>query len=471
MDTLSPTEEKVLVEATKTAVDYVDNDGMTPDEAIIKVAREEALLPGAVRSIVNAYNNGRQVAQWNDSQNLLDKLASFELADYEKIHDEIWGGSVKEAQDAYAIPNEVHPEYGQGPELWLRRPQQEKLAGMDLLTLTGERQDTVVDHEIESMIHKHAADKEARKTYHAHIMTKRAFDEARAQHSQANDVLNVRIRLLENYFKKLAMDRVPFHVADDVAGTYFGAQGRALFDHLASKFPNEKRAADMRIFHEKPVCMECPPFTFISGAIQAARAVNQTKEALDTAQEALDKAGEDLRPFVRGGSSANPPPPESTCLISGKPLTKEGGMGMFAAGSAVATGTRHLLDSALGSGGKNKAIEDAQLELEDPEHENELRKIRVQAMLNSMMSDPENPVSGHDPEEVLNAYNEIARLAPRLAEQQVAVQPLLAKHLAGNVEPFEVKEIADTEKAVKESRQPPSFNTNLMPNGPKPVFS
>ena len=86
--------------------------------------------------------------------------------------------------------------------------------------------------------------------------------------------------------------------------------------------------------------------------------------------------------------------------------------------------------------------------LGSPDHENELRKIRAQVMLAEMMSDSENPISGHDPEEVLAAYNDLAQLAPRIAEQPAAVQPLLAKRLAGNVEPFEVKEIGDIEKTL-----------------------
>ena len=98
--------------------------------------------------------------------------------------------------------------------------------------------------------------------------------------------------------------------------------------------------------------------------------------------------------------------------------------------------------------------------LGDPSHENELRKIRAQVMLSEMMSDSENPISGHDPEEVLSAYNELAQLAPRIAEQPAAVQPLLAKRLAGNVEPFEVREIGDIEKSLASTS--PKDDKNVM---------
>ena len=104
-----------------------------------------------------------------------------------------------------------------------------------------------------------------------------------------------------------------------------------------------------------------------------------------------------------------------------------------------------------------QAMED---DLSSPDHENELRKIRAQVMLSNMLSDPENPISGHDPEEVLEAYNELAQLAPRAAAQPAAMQPLLAKRLAGNVEPFEVREIGDIEKTLAQTD--PSDAKNVM---------
>ena len=72
-------------------------------------------------------------------------------------------------------------------------------------------------------------------------------------------------------------------------------------------------------------------------------------------------------------------------------------------------------------------------------------------MLAEMMGDPDNPISEYPPEEVMSRYNELAQLAPRVSEQSAAMQPLLAKRLAGQTEPFEVKEIGEIEKTMRES--------------------
>ena len=95
-----------------------------------------------------------------------------------------------------------------------------------------------------------------------------------------------------------------------------------------------------------------------------------------------------------------------------------------------------------------------------------MRKIRAQTVLTQLLSDPDNPLSGYDPEEVLTAYNDLIQLSPRLADQPSAIAPLLNKRLMGNTEPFEVGEQLKLEQGLKqvqdsgEKRSP----TDLMNN-------
>ena len=81
-------------------------------------------------------------------------------------------------------------------------------------------------------------------------------------------------------------------------------------------------------------------------------------------------------------------------------------------------------------------------------------------MVAEMMGDPDNPISEYEPEQVLNAYNELTQLAPRLSQQPAAMQPLLAKRLAGHVEPFEVKEIGDMERGLQQTQDQNILNNN-----------
>lgn len=92
---------------------------------------------------------------------------------------------------------------------------------------------------------------------------------------------------------------------------------------------------------------------------------------------------------------------------------------------------------------KNKSYQS----LTDPEHESALRNIRAQSMLHDMvLNDP--VISGHDPTEVAQAFNELADVAPQFVDSPAAMQALLRKRLeAGQMADFDVKQLIDMEKA------------------------
>ena len=91
-------------------------------------------------------------------------------------------------------------------------------------------------------------------------------------------------------------------------------------------------------------------------------------------------------------------------------------------------------------------------EMADPDHENAIRRIRAQTMLSDLMSNDE-VISGYDPNEVLDAYNEVSQLSPMSATQPALVRPWLRKRLSqGAVEPFEAAEMANVEKTLSQTQ-------------------
>ena len=120
----------------------------------------------------------------------------------------------------------------------------------------------------------------------------------------------------------------------------------------------------------------------------------------------------------------------------------------------IAQTTRSLLDRAMGSDpNKDKRVNDQWMDLEDPNHDAQLREIRTQAMLSDLMHD--DVIGGYHPDQVAKAYNEIAQMAPRTAGQPMALAALLRKRLQGHTEPFEAKEVTDIEKGLKDTLSPP----------------
>ena len=551
MPSLDNNDEQKLVDGVRQAVRYVDDDNMSPNAALVKVSRDLSLLPGQTRAAVNAFNNGRQVAQWKANTPVLDKLAEFELADYDVIHDTVWGGSEKKANDSYmSLGTTVHNDYDSAPR-WVDVRDSQKLAALDIpmrSDVVKEASDEVDDHTF-----RNDSNRRASSAWSTFDMARRTYEDHRSKHAAAQDNLGIRVNVLSNYFKKFAQDRLPFDVVDKTVATYYGSQGRALMDVVSERFPKEKRAADTKRHWEAPINLDAEPFTFVRNAVEAAKQFNVTKAALDMSKGAVDAAKETLRPFSQapsqssqenvefspflidgkeGGEQPADQKPRHDCdavhpdkkheewvreefdnpptrdwerekdankreavivdkgVSEGNPVTHsdedtyysddrgnpedaqvwsreeaEKARSKEAAGlltgAIIGGGAKPAMEAIIGTDESRKqeiqAMED---DLSSPDHENELRKIRAQVMLSNMLSDPENPISGHDPEEVLEAYNELAQLAPRAAAHPAAMQPLLAKRLAGNVEPFEVREIGDIEKTLAQTD--PSDAKNVM---------
>ena len=498
MPSLDNNDEQKLVDGVRQAVRYVDDDNMSPNAALVKVSRDLSLLPGQTRAAVNAFNNGRQVAQWKANTPVLDKLAEFELADYDAIHETVWGGSEKKANDSYmSLGTTVHNDYDSAPR-WVDVRDSQKLAALDIpmrSDVIKEASDEVDDHTF-----RNDSNRRASSAWSTFDMARRTYEDHRSKHAAAQDNLGIRVNVLSNYFKKFAQDRLPFDVVDKTVATYYGSQGRALMDVVSERFPKEKRAADTKRHWEAPINLDAEPFTFVRNAVEAAKQFNVTKAALDMSKEAVDAAKETLRPFSQAPSQSSQENVEfSPFLIDGKeggeqpadqkprhdcdavhpdkkheewvreefdnPPTRDWEREKDAAGlltgAIIGGGAKPAMEAIIGTDeSRKREIQAMEDDLSSPDHENELRKIRAQVMLSNMLSDPENPISGHDPEEVLEAYNELAQLAPRAAAQPGAMQPLLAKRLAGNVEPFEVREIGDIEKTLAQTD--PSDAKNVM---------
>ena len=497
MESLNKSDEQKLLEGVKLAADYVDNKGMSPNDALVKVSQELSFLPGQARAAVNAFNNGRQLAQWKANTPVLDKLAEFPLADFEVIKEQVWGGSTKNANDYYTSPStSIHADYSQEPK-WVNVRDKQALASLNIPTRFGEEKSASSAQEVEAQSQRSAS-----RAWSDFDMSRRTYEDLRSKHAAANDHLGVRVNILANYFKKFAHDRLEFDVVEKAASVYYGSKGQLLMDVIAERFPKEKRAADTGGYCDKPLDRNQEPFTLIKSAVDAARSLCDAQVALDNAKQAMDNAKEALNPFSQAPSQTNQESTEySPYLIpdadgaekeagkrglwdnihakrkrgekpakpgdkdypdakSWKKTTKEGS-GLLT-GALIGGASKPLMESIIGGEGRDKAVAQAEENLGDPEHENELRKIKAQVMLADMMSDTDNPISGYDPEEVLEAYNNLSQLAPRLADQPAAVQPLLAKRLAGNTEPFEIKEISDIEKSIAQTDKDVLKNDSLL---------
>ena len=460
MQSLNKSDEQKLLDGVKTAVSLVDNEGMSPNAALKKVAEELQYSPGFLKAACNAFNNGRQLAQWDANDSVLDKLASFPLANYEELHNEMWG----DKQEKVAATNIRGPKFNSYGDEYKK-----SLLNMDLSTYEKSASDQAVNPIVAD---EHATIKSA-KAHSRFEYAQRDVEECRRAKTAAEDRLNLKIHLVEGYFKKFAYDRLSFAEVDNAVSVYYGEPGKALMDHVSASFPREKRASDHQTSwsgFSKPVDRTAEPYTLVEGCIKQANELFKAVEALESSNKVLKTTKEAFASFspapLNNVGSQPTLTPSLMGDLEGQDSEKEASFMGGVTGGAGFSLAKGLTSGADDAG--NAAIEGQIKELNDPEHMNELRKIRAQTVLAQLMTDPDSPLSGYDPEEVLSAYNDVVQLSPRLADQPSALGPLLNKRLIGNTEPFELKEQLGLEESLKKTQDvdttPVNKPTDILKN-------
>ena len=449
MQSLSKSDEQKLLDGVKQAVALVDDKGLTPDAALQKVAEDLQYSPGFLKAACNAFNTGRQLAQWNENDSVLDKLASFPLADYDNIHDKMWG----KAQEKVAAASFTQPKFLTYDEQF-----RQELLNRDLSAFT---KSASAEPELSPMAADEQADNRTKRAYASYDYLNRLAEEARREKTAAASQLEKTVGQLEDYFRKFAHDRLSLAHVQHAAATYYGTAGKALMHHIADQLPNEKRASDYTSSwsgFQLAVDRTQEPYTLIEASIKRAAVYQIAIDQLNEAQEKLAEAKKAVAPFSQPRfESSNGSPVTLTPSLLPNAGEKEANTGVSAAlAGGLGMGTaRELGEYAIH--GADSRMQGLLNELDDPNHLNELRKIRAQTVLTQLMSDPESPISSYDPEEVLSAYNDMIKLSPRLADQPSAVGPLLNKRLAGNIEPFELGETLKLEQGLKQTQSTPSY--------------
>ena len=445
MTNLTTGDEDRLLTATKRAGDLVES-GHTPDAAIEKVARDAKFGPGEIEMLCYAHNTGRQLAQFQKAANVLDKLAEFPLADPAKVIAAVFPGE-KAAADRVPAAAGRHLDYLM-PPTWLdaAAPPGLEKAALDLPPLARPELPPPDPKDV------------MRKRYGDFERVKLAHDQARQDALRAEEELLRKVAAITDYFREPG--RLPFAVVEKAAAAAFGPAAGTLLTAVHQRLKSrEKRAADTPdAVVRRHVSLADRPFTTIQAAIAAGRTLAEKRAAADAAGEAFAASKEGVTgPFAAGRSGATAPGRPTT------PAEKTAVLNSPAFGAFLGNSVGRIVGD--GPKSKNDLIEEEWLDLEDPKHQNEMRKIKAHAMLNGMLTDPESPISGHDPDEVLAAYNEISSLAPRVAEQPAAIRPILARKLQGNVQPFEAKEVTDIEKGIAATRAS-TPNTSLLKDAP-----
>lgn len=428
MKTLSKEAENKILEAIQDICEYV-NDGMHPTAATIKVAEEHSLTPNFIQLACTGYNTGATTFQREKAAGILEKMAEFPLVDTSAVLAHLYpskpvtSGVLKEA-------SAVSSEYSKAPKSNKLNPLKvayaEKIASTKL----------PMNHKATALTDPNSRMKRA---YNQSIALKRSLANKRAQYAGAQDDLLSKLGQVADTVRRSGVDIGSWEAA---AVARNGAAGKAVFDYVYAKCSNSKRA---NTAGRTLVDWSQPLGRLIDNAIKSARdVVSIAAEYRALEADTEQKVAALLAPHLAD---------EQPVVIETKKADILSGLG----GAMLAGGNQ-----ATGLGKSPTALAQGYAdELDDPAHDNELRQIRARAMLQDLMMNDE-VISGYDPGEVMDAYNEISSVTPRSSTQSAIIRPLLRKRLTqGAIEPFEAAEMVNIEKGLGQAQK--SFSPTNNP--------
>ena len=445
--TLTAHDERLLMQGVQQAVQLVDAQGYTPNDALTKIANELRYTPGMLKTACFAYNTGRQLAQWNTNDSVLDKLASFPLADFEAVHSAVFGAATKVA--AYIPPATVPIR-----------------SYADIAPKPVRQQQVAVEKVAETRIQKPVFATTERE-YDAAL---REVETLRTEKFAAESRLESALTALQRYFMKSSYDRQPFAQVELFSRLRHPELGEAIFDFVGASFPKEKRANDYPLSWEKfgeAVDYQTAPYTHVDAIVSALEPVLNAEKAYKAAR---DRASELAAKLMQPIADTHFPLPQIDTflgtIVDPQATQKLAGLDTSDLLSFL-TGRQLAGRPADGAAQHQQHVMELATEFDDPDHLNELRKIRAQTALSQLLSDPDDPLSEADPGHVMSAYNSLVHMAPRLADQPEALGPLLRKRIVGKQEPFEAEQVLKLEEGLRKTQPTalPAPTSNLFSGG------
>lgn len=415
------------------------NTGETPSAAIAKVAREDGIPPGHVNLMVHAYNTGRTTRQRVDGADALEKAADFPLADAATVLELMYPATVKTAA-ALQQAVIVSTEYAIPPTGILQRREKRAIRQRPVDWGMGVAPPEEYPSDPRERL---------RRAYGASERLQHKVAEARRLAWQAHDKMASTFMELSDYFRRPGASSIP--IVTEQVEILHGGKGRQVMDQLVKVTPGLLKFSMHKCADKKPrlAAADGEPYALVSQLLDEVEAYKEKKATYQSIHKDVGERSEALlRPFVQAPSrSVLEDFPSST--VSKKTA---GVLSPVLAGAAL----KSIFSGLTGVPPDAGAVDAAYNELTDPLHEQRLRGIRAQAMLQDLMlNDP--VIAGYDPGETMAAYNDIVQISPRAADKRLLMQGLLRSRLSqGILDPHEVSQLVGIEESQRKLTEPSS---------------
>jgi hypothetical protein len=446
-------QDKLLAVVDKVA--SLVEDGDSPDEAIIKIAKEERLPDGHIPVVCHAFNVGRANFLRKTASSLLEKASTVPLANSELILNRL-NSKIEKSASMRSKIDSISNDYKEDPKSWLKlydfaykKPFMDKAASyMEKQGFHKEDNKELTSLQKEKEIKKassllHRFDKELEDAKSQVLITE---DLVKSAYTKCCNFLRTNNLDLQQARKDLTLLHGP---VSEIMFKHLEATNKKFFQKSANIKTNYSKREDLKVFEN---CIK---------AISNYQAAKRNHEKLASSsgprklkelmfpsltKEAADDPSKEKKP-----SPNKPAPPNPFKVGLGKGYT-----------STWNTLGTPLVEHSFNDDLNWKAKDDkAMAALTSPEHELDMQHIRTKAMLTDFMAN--DPVlSEHDPQDVTSAFNEIQRLAPRVARDPSLTRALLRRHLAqGQLDVHELGQLADIEGTIRDNREHPGLERNV----------
>lgn len=415
---ISSTAERKLVNSVKKAIDMV-NDGTDPNTAIAKMAEDQNYGPDFVNRMVEIYNTSRALAHYKKAS-AKDKANDFPIASAEEVVSGLY------------------------PDKEVKPIEQVKLSSLDLMSVKNDHTPS-----FEKAAHYlRDGDSLARKALNTRADLRRRSDTLRTDYAAAEMGRKTAFCKLAEYFR--APGHTPFEEVDTRVRGHFGKVGELIMDaawcQIGAMQKVEKRGSNPT----KPTLCDIKqePYKVVESLIGISTDVNEKTAAWKVAKDDYDVFSTELADRYKAKD-----PEQLKKEAIGLPFDMRTALST-AAGGIMA---RSVQDKST------DAVKRMLSDLEDPVHKSRLRSIQSEAVINDMMtSDP--VISRYDPSDVVEAYNSISQMAPRGVMQPAILRGYLRRMLEGSdtLEPFEIKQLADTETSIQPPKISPGGTDNPL---------
>jgi hypothetical protein len=439
---------QMLLRATNKLCDLVDT-GMGENQAGVKVARDFGLTKDQIRLVGRSYNIGVVNSDRRDGENFQIKFAVSSRVDPDAVIAEVFPSAEKVASSVDVVASVYQTKV----------PARDKLA---------QSQWKPKEYTIKRCScgcgQKEAECEECQMTGYRRAKKKASEIASLKQHvnrCEQDAVLKV-AAVKEAYRDEFKNSADYLTWVSKVAHENWGKTGRLIVNQLAERVLPKYKLAEFISrgtcpgTQPKPIDLSKGVFAAIKEAVDATRKWAQAEvefipKALEIRRE-VDAIMRETRPKL----SMIVLPGMTERQVHDTIWEKKANMltGMLG-GMAM-----KLKDGPSPSEVDANGLLKARVQLNDPMHQSELRRLDAETMLNRLVNEDE-VIASYSPEQVADAFEEISQSAPGLLDNPSLFRANLRRQLGGHLTPHDANDMVEQDQRVRATVAPPALSKEI----------